>query len=262
MSTSYIEGYSHPPSLHFDPVDLSLKLNSYYAGACTNGLIDTNKVVGAFKMLGITIAKPLAAQVLIRIAGPSKRITQNSFTTTIIDFIFEQESTQPTRGLSHGFVAPPQSVQAPPPPYQPQYGPPPQPYGNPYPPPGVYGPPPQQYPPISLPPPIPAPASKEPVSSPQPPPQPTVITSGPQANAPDPGVAQRVAKFYADVTVSGRIDGYAVINICREFGVACDLTVAAQLLEITAGPERKITQPAFVHHIGIYITRNLGVSKA
>ncbi|KAH7828110.1 uncharacterized protein MONOS_5053 [Monocercomonoides exilis] len=191
-----------PPHLEYDR--MSLQLAAYYAGARTDSMIDTNAVLTAVGLFGVSIDKPTAASLLQQIAGPRKTITQDSFVRSVIAFVYKKYSIPlpPPR-------LPPPSVQ------------------------------------ISLP-------SYLPYN-----PKPSVVRSGPHATHPDPSVADTIASFYQTAAAGGRIDGNAVIKICHHYHVGCDMAVAAQLLAIVAAPEGLITQEKFVHHIGVYITRNL-----
>ncbi|KAH7815166.1 uncharacterized protein MONOS_12211 [Monocercomonoides exilis] len=83
------------------------------------------------------------------------------------------------------------------------------------------------------------------------------ITYGPGATHPNPTVAAGLVSIYAHSASDGSIDCGEVIKACNQFGVGCDQAGAAQLLSIVAAPEGRITQEKFVHHIGVYITRNM-----
>ncbi|KAH7830623.1 uncharacterized protein MONOS_669 [Monocercomonoides exilis] len=243
MGPSY--GYSAPLAPGYQPPpdrrQMEIQLNAYYAGACSDGVIDTNEVMNAVKLFGITIDITTARSLLQQIAGPARHINQAGFTNTIIDFVLSRRpppcyySSQ-----SYGSPAPPYS--------SPTYGSPS--YGAPPPPPPGYG---GFAPPPPAPPPAPIPTSLPPGYSPPP----GAITAGPSATYPNAQVASGLTKFYAEAAADGTIDGNEVIKACRMFGVGCDMAGASQLLAIVAAPEGRITQSKFVHHIGVYITRNL-----
>ncbi|KAA6352897.1 MAG: hypothetical protein EZS28_051576, partial [Streblomastix strix] len=75
-----------PPPL--PPVqDMRMKLECYYAGAVTDGRIDTKEVQGATLLFGIQLSIPEAQQLLRQIAGVRQSITQQSFVETIIGFV-------------------------------------------------------------------------------------------------------------------------------------------------------------------------------
>lgn len=252
-------GYGTPPAPGSSEMqNMEMKLNAYYSGACSDGAIDTNEVIAALKMFDIHIEKPAATALLRDIAGPTRRINQGSFTRTIIDYVMKRrpqgsfparESTPP-----YGQYAPPYGSSG-----QPPYGaPPPQTYS--YPPPGPSYAPPPPPPPSGYSPPSgypPPPTYGSPPSAPDPSLPPGAITYGPMATHPNPTVAAGLTSYYVKAAEDGTIDGNEVIKACHQYGVGCDMAVAAQLLAIVAAPEGKITQSKFAHHIGVYITRNM-----
>ncbi|KAH7826095.1 uncharacterized protein MONOS_14855 [Monocercomonoides exilis] len=210
-----------PPAAPFDPFQARQQLVSYYAGACSDGVVETKEVQAAVTMFGVVCDPATATSLIQQIAGPERRITQQKFVETILGFVCSRKGLPPP---------PPPGYGAPPPP--PGYGMPPPPPGY-----GGYAPP------------APAPSGYAP--------PPGAITYGPGATYPNQTVAAGLASFYARAAADGAIDSGEVIKACNQFGVGCDQAGAAQLLSIVAAPEGRITQDKFVHHIGVYVTRNM-----
>ncbi|KAA6378963.1 MAG: hypothetical protein EZS28_025509, partial [Streblomastix strix] len=72
--------------------DMRMKLECYYAGAVTDGRIDTKEVQGATLLFGIQLSVPEAQQLLRQIAGVRQSINQQSFVETIIAFVQSRHS--------------------------------------------------------------------------------------------------------------------------------------------------------------------------
>ena len=230
-----------------DPILMALQLNAFYAGASLDGAIDTNKVIKAFKLFGIVLDGNVATRIIKDIAGPAQRITQESFVNVILSFILQLPSPAPTSSTTV-------ISQPPAPTFQPP----------------AYLPPNAQ--------PVVPPAIQLPYAAPPPPQLPSAIPShddedaklasagylnpsvqasfGPSATTPNPQVAQRVGSFYVTAAAKGQMNAASIVTICQEFGVTCDYATASQLLETIAGPQKTVTQDAFVHHVSLYITRN------
>lgn len=266
------KGVPPPPPEQVGPFDVNLarrNLESYYQSACSDGIVDVSEVRTAVQLFDIPCDAPTANALIQAIAGADRRITQTKFVETVLEHVCQRKGIPKPPlpvplGNSFSSVPGPSPYGAPPQPgYPPQYNtygaPPPGPaYQQPPPgygaPPPGYAAPPTGYSAPPLPPPPGYGVPQQGYSVP-PPAFSGQITSGPNANAPDPTVAAGVGVYFDQASMGGIINTNHVIHICTQYGVGCDVNGADQLLKIVAAPDNRITREKFVHHVGVYITR-------
>ncbi|KAA6399178.1 MAG: hypothetical protein EZS28_005285 [Streblomastix strix] len=268
-----------------------MKLECYYAGAVTDECIDTKEVQGATLLFGIQLSVLEAQQLLRQIAGVRQSMTQQSFVETIIGFV-QSRHQQKIQSIPP-YMKPSVALLQIPPYAEPSYASPSYQQGysgsqtlphivqNPY-----YNKYINSYPQISPHPQIQQSSSLPHLPQSQQPPianqyqqspiggylqqssvyQPPVGYQPPigyqqemdqYVSQPDTVIAQRIATFYTQTASQGMINSNAVIDICAQNGVACTSDVARQILSTAAGPEQKVTQDKFVHHVGLYMSKNI-----
>ncbi|KAK2944351.1 hypothetical protein BLNAU_20745 [Blattamonas nauphoetae] len=208
------------------------QLQAFYAGAVSDGLIDVNEVITALRLFGINIDKYQARNLLVQIAGPQQRITQQSFCDGIIRYT---QTLPPAPGY-----APAPQASAPPPQLPGSYhSPPPQ---------SQYPPPPQQ----SYPPP--------PLSNPSAPYQ--AHQQSPSAPSAHRQLSQqeqvKLHNLYAQASANGAMNSNEVVTICSHFGVRITPQEASSLLTQVAGQVGRITQDRFVLIIGDFLAQRRG----
>ncbi|KAK2963084.1 hypothetical protein BLNAU_2107 [Blattamonas nauphoetae] len=125
------------------PDEMRRQLVIYYAGACADGIVDSQEIVTALKMFDVIIDINQARQLLVEIAGPQRRVNQDSFIAVLMNYIQRVRPSpyppqQPPPGQYQQYPPPTQYGQQPlqqshtqQPPYQP--------YGQPQPPTPAYG---------------------------------------------------------------------------------------------------------------------------
>ncbi|KAK2941775.1 hypothetical protein BLNAU_23323 [Blattamonas nauphoetae] len=125
------------------PDEMRRQLVIYYAGACADGIVDSQEIVTALKMFDVIIDINQARQLLVEIAGPQRRVNQDSFIAVLMNYIQRVRPSpyppqQPPPGQYQQYPPPTQYGQQP---LQQSYTqqPPYQPYGQPQPPTPAYG---------------------------------------------------------------------------------------------------------------------------
>ncbi|KAK2960150.1 hypothetical protein BLNAU_5033 [Blattamonas nauphoetae] len=69
------------------PDEMRRQLVIYYAGACADGIVDSQEIVTALKMFDVIIDINQARQLLVEIAGPQRRVNQDSFVAVLMNYI-------------------------------------------------------------------------------------------------------------------------------------------------------------------------------